>query len=43
MCWAYGGWLAFELVSGLWRPDRLRAFTVFSRLWRGRGRLSPQG
>jgi cation:H+ antiporter len=43
MCWAYGSWLALELVSGLWRPDRLRAFMVFSRLWRGRGRLSPQG
>jgi cation:H+ antiporter len=39
MCWAYGGWLAFELLSAAWRPGRLRAFAVFPRLWRGRGRL----
>jgi cation:H+ antiporter len=37
MCWAYGAWLAFELLSGLWRPGRLRAFRVFPQLWRGRG------
>jgi cation:H+ antiporter len=40
MCWAYGGWLAFELLSVLWRPGRLRAFAVFPRLWRGHGRLA---
>ena len=34
MCWAYAGWLAFELVSAAWRPGRLRAFAVFPRLWR---------
>jgi cation:H+ antiporter len=39
MCWAYGGWLAFELLSVTWRPGRLRAFAVFPRLWWGRGRL----
>ena len=39
MCWAYAGWLAFELVSGLWRRGRLRAFRVFPTLWRG-GALS---
>lgn len=37
MCYAYGGWLALELVSALWRPGRLRAFLVFPRLWRTRG------
>ena len=35
MCWVYGAWLAFELVSVLWRRDRLAAFAVFPRLWRG--------
>jgi len=30
----YGVWLAFEVGSALWRPGRLRAFTVFPRLWR---------
>jgi cation:H+ antiporter len=35
MCWAYGSWLTFEVVSGLWRPGRLRAFRVFPALWRG--------
>jgi hypothetical protein len=39
MCWTYGGWLAFELLSGFWRPGRLRAFAVFPRLWRGRDRI----
>ncbi|HEY6193864.1 MAG TPA: hypothetical protein VI504_02390 [Candidatus Eisenbacteria bacterium] len=34
MCWAYGGWLVLEIVSGLWRPGRLRAFAVFPTLWR---------
>lgn len=37
MCWAYGAWLAFELLSALWRPGRLRAFKVFPKLWRGHG------
>ena len=37
MCWAYGGWLAFELLSASWRPGRLRAFAVFPALWRGHG------
>src|SRR5262249_46927369 len=23
MCWAYAAWLAFEVISGLWRPGRL--------------------
>ena len=32
-CWAYGAWLALELVSAAWRPGRLRAFQVFPRLW----------
>jgi cation:H+ antiporter len=35
MCWAYGGWLTLELVSTLWRPGRLRAFSVFPSLWKG--------
>src|SRR5262249_41428181 len=34
MCWAYGAWLAIELLSAAWRPGRLRAFRVFPRLWR---------
>ena len=34
MCWAYGAWIALELVSTVWRPGRLRAFAVFPRLWR---------
>jgi len=29
----YGVWLAIEVASALWRPGRLRAFTVFPRLW----------
>ncbi len=37
MCYAYGGWLALELVSVFWRPGRLRAFLVLSRLWRTHG------
>ena len=35
MCWAYGAWLAFELLSSLWRRDRLAAFAAFPALWRG--------
>lgn len=38
ICWVYAAWLAFELVSTLWRPGRLRAFVVFARLWRESGR-----
>jgi cation:H+ antiporter len=34
MCWAYAGWLVFEIVSAIWRPGRLRAFAVFPTLWR---------
>jgi len=34
MCWAYAAWLAFEVISGMWRPGRLRAFRVFPTLWR---------
>ena len=37
MCWAYAAWLVFELVSGLWRRGRLRAFAVFPTLWRTHG------
>lgn len=33
ICWVYGAWLAFELVSASWRKDRLRAFVVFPSLW----------
>lgn len=38
MCWAYGGWLGFELVSAAWRPGRLEAFRVFPTLLRTGGR-----
>ena len=34
----YAIWLAAELGSTLWRPGRLRAFSVFPRLWRRTGR-----
>ena len=37
MCWAYGAWLSFELLSALWRPGRLAAFKVFPKLWRRHG------
>jgi cation:H+ antiporter len=37
MCRAYAVWLGFEVISGLWRPGRLRAFRVFPALWTGRG------
>ena len=37
VCVAYAAWLVFELVSVTWRPDRLRAFGVFARLWSRRG------
>jgi len=30
----YGVWLAFELISTLWRPGRLEAFTALPKLWR---------
>jgi cation:H+ antiporter len=29
----YGVWLAVEIASALWRPGRLRAFTIFPTLW----------
>jgi cation:H+ antiporter len=29
----YGVWLAIEVASALWRPGRLRAFTIFPTLW----------
>ena len=32
-CVVYGAWLAIEIASAIWRPGRLRAFTVFPRLW----------
>ncbi len=34
MCGVYGAWIAVELLSALWRRDRLRAFIVFPRLLR---------
>lgn len=34
ICWVYGGWIVLELASAPWRTGRLRAFTVFARLWR---------
>ena len=34
----YGVWLAIEVASALWRPGRLRAFTVFPTLWHLAGR-----
>jgi apolipoprotein N-acyltransferase len=34
LCWVYGAWLVFELASAPFRRDRLRAFSVFARLWR---------
>lgn len=37
MCWAYGGWLVLEIVSVLWRRDRLLAFRVFPTLFRTHG------
>ena len=43
MCWTYAAWLAFELVSALWRPGRLRAFRVFPSLWRRRAVAEPSG
>ncbi len=38
MCWVYGAWLALELISGAWRPGRLRAFAVFPTLWHAAAR-----
>jgi hypothetical protein len=37
ICWVYGAWLAIELASAPFRKDRLRAFSVFARLWRESG------
>jgi cation:H+ antiporter len=36
----YGVWLAIEIGSALWRPGRLRAFTVIVRLWTRRPRAA---
>ena len=38
ICWVYAAWLLIELASTPFRRDRLRAFTVFARLWRESGR-----
>lgn len=38
ICVVYAAWLVLEVVSTAWRRDRLRAFTVFVRLWRSAGR-----
>ena len=35
---AYAGWLAFEIGSATWRPNRLKAFLVFPALWARGGR-----
>jgi cation:H+ antiporter len=43
MCWAYGAWLAIELISATWRRGRLRAFRVFPTLWRRRERRPRAG
>jgi cation:H+ antiporter len=34
VCMLYAAWLAFEVISALWRPRRLHAFTALLRLWR---------
>ena len=39
----YAVWLAFELVSALWRPGRLRAFQVIPALWRRGGARRTRG
>jgi len=38
---AYGVWLAVEIGSATWRPDRLKAFLVFPGLWTRGGRRKP--
>ena len=43
ICWLYGAWLVFELVSAAWRPGRLRAFKVFPSLWHLGGRRAGRG
>lgn len=35
---AYAVWLAFEIGSATWRPNRLKAFLVFPALWARGGR-----
>jgi cation:H+ antiporter len=30
----YAVWLTIEVASALWRPERLKAFAVFPKLWR---------
>jgi hypothetical protein len=34
MCVLYAIWLAVEVISAIWRPGRLHAFTVFPTLWK---------
>ncbi len=34
ICFVYAGWLAVEIASATWRPERLLAFRVFPSLWR---------
>ena len=43
ICWVYGAWLVFELVSAAWRPGRLRAFQVFPNLWHAGSRTGTGG
>jgi cation:H+ antiporter len=38
----YAIWLAFEIASVAWRPDRLRAIVVFPRLWRRAARKAAR-
>jgi cation:H+ antiporter len=40
ICWVYAVWIAIELASAPFRKDRLRAFSVFARLWRESGRAA---
>lgn len=37
MCVIYAVWLAYELLSALWRPGRMEAFRVLPMLWREGG------
>ena len=38
----YALWLAFEIASVLWRPQRLRAFPAFVMVWRRAGMRRPR-
>ena len=38
----YAVWLVAEITSVAWRPDRLRAFTVFPRLWNAAQHRRPR-